>query len=84
MQPKPEANNPQRESALPSATGYAPDGRPMQITLPYATLCCGSKLIIQCDGTFRCPCGRRQENAAKAVICSGVLAHNDQAEPRRN
>jgi len=56
---------------------YAPDGRPMQLILPYATLCCGSKLIIQCDGTFRCPCGRRQENAAKAVICSGTLAHND-------
>lgn len=24
MKPEPEANNPQRESALPSATGYAP------------------------------------------------------------
>ena len=48
-------------------------GRPLHLTSDTPTLCCGARLLIECDGTYRCPCGKRQERLAKATICANLL-----------
>jgi len=51
-----------------SISPLAPDGRPIYIVLYNQVPCCGSKLIIQCDCVYKCPCGNRQERAAKKAL----------------
>jgi hypothetical protein len=48
-------------------------GRPLSLTTDTPTPCCGARLLIECDGTYRCPCGQRQERLAKATICAHLL-----------
>ena len=48
-------------------------GRPLHLTSDTPTPCCGARLLIECDGTYRCPCGKRQERLAKATICAHLL-----------
>lgn len=42
-------------------------GRPLSLTTDTPTPCCGARLLIECDGTYRCPCGKRQERLAKMI-----------------
>jgi len=49
-------------------SGQLNDERPAELILDTPTMCCGSLVIIQHSGTFRCPCGKRQENIAKETL----------------
>lgn len=48
------------------------DQRPKSVVLEKPTMCCASALVLLVGGTYRCPCGKRQENAAKAAIVKGL------------
>ena len=64
------------DAALPPVRSEAllsVSGRPLSLTTDTPTLCCGARLLIECDGTYRCPCGGRQERLAKATIRAHLL-----------
>ena len=50
-----------------------PDGRPLAIELSEPVGCCGARLLLKVDGTYRCPCGKRQERIAKEVLHKRVF-----------
>jgi hypothetical protein len=62
------AGPPVRSEALLAASG-----RPLSLATDTPTPCCGARLLIECEGTYRCPCGKRQERLAKATICAHLL-----------
>ena len=49
------------------------DERPPRLVLDQPTPCCGARLLVQCDGTYRCPCGKRQEELAKKTMREQLL-----------
>lgn len=39
-----------------------------------AVPCCGGWFLMDCDGVYKCPCGKRQEARAQKIIRSlGIL-----------
>jgi hypothetical protein len=39
--------------------------RELMVKINIPTKCCGAKLIIDCDGIYKCPCGKNQEKAVR-------------------
>ena len=47
--------------AATQGTEAQADGRPAPLALPAPAPCCGSSVLIDDAGTYRCPCGNRRE-----------------------
>lgn len=44
--------------------------RPQIVMAIRNTKCCFARLLIQCDGIYKCPCGKRQERLAAESLKS--------------
>jgi hypothetical protein len=55
------------------------NNRPNPLAIDKPTTCCASRLLIECDGTYRCPCGKRQERIAGATIRAHLFDRTEAA-----
>ena len=65
------SNNPNAPAQTETANGGSVQRvvRPPIIHLGgNATKCCGCFVLIDCDGIYKCACGRKQEAKAQSII----------------
>lgn len=48
--------------------GRIHDPEPLFIEIAKPTNCCGRTRLANCEGQWRCPCGRKQNRAANALL----------------